>query len=203
EAVSDEEVEIIDELEKELAEVREELQVTVEDYETSNEELRSSNEELQSMNEEMQTTTEELETSQEELQSVNEELKTVNSELESKMEKLNKVNNDLKNLMGASPTGLLIINKSLEVHRFTEAVTEIFNLIESDIGRPLKHLSHHLQYDSILEDVKKVLNTLQKEEQVITTDTGSTYIMEISPYLTSEDKVEGAVISFVDITQIK
>lgn len=194
---------VLRELEDELHNTKEQLQTTIEDYEIANEELRSTNEELQSMNEEMQTTTEELETSQEELQSVNEELKTVNSELESKMDKLNWLNSDLKNLMGASPTGLLIINKSLEVHRFTHSVTEVFNLIEADIGRPLEHLSHHLQYASVLDDVKKVLNTLQKEKQVLTTDNGSTYIMEISPYLTQDDKVEGAVISFVDITRIK
>src|SRR5699024_7838469 len=110
EAVSDEEVEIIDELEKELAEVREELQVTVEDYETSNEELRSSNEELQSMNEELQSTTEELETSQEELYSVNEELKTVNQELETKIDELSEANDDLKNLMEATEVAILFVD---------------------------------------------------------------------------------------------
>ncbi|HET6527849.1 MAG TPA: CheR family methyltransferase, partial [Balneolaceae bacterium] len=128
---SDEEVEIIEELENELKHTKEQLQITAEDYETSNEELRASNEELKSMNEELQSTTEELETSQEELQSVNEELKTVNQELESKIDSLSQANNDLKNLMDSSEIGILFVDREYRVKRFTTQATKIFNLTPS------------------------------------------------------------------------
>ncbi len=200
---SGEEAEIIEALEKELEYTKEQLSVSVEDYETSNEELRASNEELQSMNEELQSTTEELETSKEELQSVNEELKTVNEELEGKIEKLHRSNNDLKNLMEATEIGTIFIDREYRVQRFTQSVTKIFNLIQSDEGRPLEHVTNNLEYDSILDDVKQVLENLEKVKKTVTAKNGHSYNMRLRPYRTTEDKIEGAVITFVEVTDLK
>lgn len=203
EGASDEENEIIDALEKELDYTKEQLQITVEDYQTSNEELRASNEELQSMNEELQSTTEELETSKEELQSVNEELKTVNEELEGKIEKLHRSNNDLKNLMEATEIGTIFIDREYCVKRFTSSVSDIFNLIQSDVGRPLEHVTNNLLYDSILDDINQVLDKLNKVKKVVTDKNGRRFNMKISPYRTTEEKIEGVVITFVDITDLQ
>lgn len=203
EAVSDEEAEIIEALEKELDHTKEQLQITVEEYETSNEELRASNEELQSMNEELQSTTEELETSKEELQSVNEELKTVNQELESKIEKLRRSNSDLKNLMEATRIGTIFVDREYCVKLFTSSVTDIFNLISSDKGRPIEHVTHKLDYGSILDDIKKVLDNLKKIKKVVSGKNGRWYMMRLRPYRTTEDKIDGVVLTFVDITELK
>lgn len=203
ESATDEEVGIIEELEEELKHTKEQLQITVEDYETSNEELRASNEELQSMNEELQSTTEELETSQEELQSVNEELKTVNQELESKIERLHRTHNDLKNLMETIEIGILFVDREFCVKRFTRAATDIFNIISSDIGRPLEHITHRLDYDGLLDDVKQVLDELEMIKKVVRGRDGGWYLMRMWLYRTTQGQIEGVVISFVDITQLK
>lgn len=190
-------------LEKELEETREQLQVTIEEYETSNEELRSSNEELQSMNEELQSTTEELETSQEELQSVNEELKTVNQELEEKVEQLSEANSDLKNLMEATEVGILFVDRELCVQRFTSSTTDIFNLISSDKGRPLADVTHRLKYDSLNEDLAYVLDTLEKIKKIVASKDGHWYVMRIRPYRSLDDKIQGVVLTFMEITQLR
>ncbi len=200
---SGEESELIEALEKELDDTKERLQVTVEEYETSNEDLRASNEELQSMNEELQSTTEELETSKEELQSVNEELKTVNRELEQKIDKLHRVNSDLKNLMEATEVGTIFVNREGSIKRFTSSVTDIFNLIGSDEGRPIKHVTHTLQYDSIPEDIDRVLENLEKVKKIVSTNNGKWYIMRLRPYQSTRDEIEGVVITFVEITDLK
>lgn len=195
--------EIIESLERELEYTKEQLQLSVEEYETSNEELRASNEELQSMNEELQSTAEELETSQEELQSVNEELKTVNEQLESKLDELSRAHSDLENLMEATEVGIIFVDRELCIQRFTSTSADIFNLIASDKGRPLEHITHSLEHDELLEDIRQVLDNLQKTKRVVKTKTGRWYIMRIRPYRSSEDKIEGVLLSFTEFTELK
>lgn len=203
ETVSDGDVEIIEELEEELDHTKEQLHITVEDYETSNEELRSSNEELQSMNEELQSATEELETSQEELHSVNEELKSVNRKLEVKIGELQQSNNDLKNLMETTEVGIIFVDRDLCIQRFTADAGEIFNLIATDLGRPLAHLTHQLDYDGLLEDVKHVANSRENVKKIVAGNNGRWYRVRITLYKTTKENIEGVVMSFVDITELK
>lgn len=179
------------------------LQDANEKLETSNEELKSYNEEMQSMNEELQSTNEELETSKEELQSVNEELSTVNSELNTKVIDLSRSNNDMNNLLAGTGIGTIFVDHKLNILRFTPAATCIINLILADIGRPIGHIvSNMIDYNSLVSDIQSVLDTLvPKEIEVMTIDAKS-YLMRIQPYRTLENVIEGAVISFVDITEM-
>lgn len=202
-AASNEDSEIIEKLESELKQTKAQLQLTAEDYETSNEELRASNEELQSMNEELQSTTEELETSQEELRSVNEELKTVNQELETKIEQLQQTYDDLQNLMEAIEIAVIFVDRNLRLKRFTAKATDLFNLTSSDEDRPLGHFTHELAYDSIIPDIKQTLESRNKTQKEIKANDGDTYIMRLSPYQTTENKIGGAVVTFMNITDLR
>jgi len=180
------------------------LQTSNEELETSNEELKSSNEEMQSMNEELQSTNEELETSKEELQSVNEELATVNSELQTKVTDLSRANNDMNNLLAGTGIGTVFVNHQLCIIRFTPATSTIINLILSDIGRPVGHIvSNLVGYDSFVEDIQSVLSTLIPKEVEVQAADGKWYAMRIQPYRTLDNVIEGAVITFVDITEMK
>lgn len=199
----EEDSEVIETLENELEYTQQQLQLSVEEYETSNEELRASNEELQSMNEELQSSAEELETSKEELQSVNEELKTVNDQLESKVEELNRANSDLENLMEATEIGIIFVDRDYTVQRFTSASTEIFNLISSDKGRPLQHITHSLDYEDVMTDIGKVLDNLEKIKKVVSTKDGRWFIMRMRPYRSFEDNIKGVVLSFTEFTELK
>ncbi|MFH5884834.1 chemotaxis protein CheB [Halalkalibaculum sp. DA3122] len=203
ESVTAEESDIISALEKELEHTKEQLHVTIEEYETSNEEFQASNEELQSMNEELRSTTEQLETSKEELQSVNEELKSVNTELEHKIEKLNEANSNLKNLMEATDIATLFIDSNNCVQFFTSSATDLFNLISSDTGRPFNHVTHQLDYDSIPADIGEVTESLQPVKKIVPDDHGNQYIMRVRPYRTIHDKIDGVVLTLVDITSLK
>jgi len=157
---------------------------------------------MQSVNEELQSTNEELETSKEELQSVNEELATVNAELQTKVVDLSRANNDMNNLLAGTGIGTVFVNHQLCILRFTPAASTIINLILSDVGRPVAHIvSNLVGYDRLVEDTQAVLNTLiHKEIDVQTTD-GKWYTMRIQPYRTLDNVIEGAVISFVNITE--
>ncbi len=191
-------------LQQELRAKEEYLQTANEELETSNEELRSSNEEMQSVNEELQSTNEELETSKEELQSVNEELSTVNAELQTKVADLSQANNDMNNLLAGSGIGTIFVDHELRTLRFTPAATRIINLIPSDIGRPVSHIVSNLKnYGGLTEDVKKVLETLVPKEVEVRTESGAWYSMRILPYRTLDNVIEGAVITFVDISDRK
>ncbi|PAU94790.1 hypothetical protein CK503_04760 [Aliifodinibius salipaludis] len=201
--VSAEDADIIAALEKELEYTKEQLHITIEEYETSNEELQASNEELQSMNEELRSTTEQLETSKEELQSVNEELKSVNTELESKIEKLNEANSNLKNLMESTDIATLFIDGNNCVQFFTSAATDLFNLIPSDTGRPFEHITHQLHYNSIKSDIEQVNENLETTKKIVADDEGHQHIMRLRPYRTVNDKIDGVVLTFVDITPLK
>ncbi len=193
----------IRELEQDLASAKEYLQTTIEELETTNEELKSTNEELQSSNEELQSTNEELETSKEEQQSVNEELITVNSELQQKIEQLSKVNDDMNNLLASTQVGTIFLDTNMNVHRFTPAVTEIINLIQTDVGRPLAHIVSNLTYDHTVADAKEVLNTLVPKTVEVRTKDHRWFLMRTQPYRTTENVIEGIVLTFVEITQQK
>ena len=190
-------------LEQELAATKEYLRSTIEQLEISNEELKSSNEELQSSNEELQSTNEEMETSKEELQSVNEEIVTVNTELQGKIDELAHSYDDMNNLLASTEIGTIFLDADLKIKRFTPAMTKIINLIHSDVGRPIAHLSSNLIYNGILEDVKTVLNKLTPVHKSIKSNDGIWYQMQIMPYRTSENVIQGVVITFVDITEEK
>jgi two-component system, chemotaxis family, CheB/CheR fusion protein len=191
-------------LKKELRAKEEYLQTANEELESSNEELRSSNEEMQSVNEELQSTNEELETSKEELQSVNEELATVNAELQTKVADLSRVNNDMNNLLAGTGIGTIFVDCNLKILRFTPPTSKIINLILSDLGRPLGHIMSNLVgYDHMMKDVQEVLDTLIPQEVEVQTKDNKFYTMRIQPYRTLDNVIEGAVITFVDITEMK
>jgi two-component system CheB/CheR fusion protein len=191
-------------LTQELRAKDEYVHATQEQMQTANEELRSSNEELQSTNEELQSTNEELETSKEELQSVNEELATVNSELQTKVTDLSRANNDMNNLLAGTGVGTIFVDHQLCIQRFTPAVTLLINLIRSDIGRPLGHIvSNLLVYDRLILDVQEVLDTLTPKEVEVQTKTKGWHLLRIRPYRTLENVIEGAVITFMEITEQK
>jgi two-component system, chemotaxis family, CheB/CheR fusion protein len=191
-------------LEQELRNKEEYLQSTLEEMETSNEELKSTNEEMQSVNEELQSTNEELETSKEELQSVNEELATVNAELQNKVTDLSRANNDMNNLLAGTGIATLFVDHQLRIVRFTPSATEMINLIQSDIGRPVAHIVSNLaDYDSLVADVQAVLHDLVPREVEVQTRKGVWFLMRIRPYRTLENVIEGAVITFTDVTRNK
>ena len=194
----------IAELQRELLAKDEYLQNTHEELESSNEELKSANEEMQSVNEELQSTNEELETSKEELQSVNEELATVNNELQNKVADLSRANNDMNNLLAGTGIGTVFVNHQLRILRFTPAASTIINLIPSDVGRPVGHIvSNLVGYDSLVHDVQYVLDTLTPKAVDVQTKDDKWYTMRIQPYRTLENVIEGAVISFIDVTELK
>ncbi len=191
-------------LRQELRTKEEYLQSTNEELETANEELKSSNEEMQSVNEELQSTNEELETSKEELQSVNEELATVNAELQTKVADLSRANNDMNNLLSGTGIATVFVDHQLRILRFTPTATQIINLIPSDVGRPVGHIVSNLaDYDGLVADTRAVLDTLVPKEKEVQTQSGSWYAMRIQPYRTLDNVIEGAVITFVDITETK
>ncbi len=191
-------------LKQELKDKEEYLQTTTEELETSNEELKSANEEMQSINEEMQSTNEELETSKEELQSVNEEMATVNAELQGKVADLSQANNDMNNLLAGTGVGTIFVNHQLHIQRFTPAVTQVINLIATDVGRPVGHIVSNLKdYDRLVPDLQQVLDTLVPKEVEVQDGQGKWFVLRIRPYRTLDNVIDGAVITFFDITEIK
>ncbi len=193
----------VSDLEKELRITREHLQTAINELELSNEDLQTTNEEFQSSNEELQSTNEELETSREELQSVNEELITVNTELSSKIEQLSQVNDDLSNLLSSIEVATIFLDRELKIKRFTPTATKIFNLIPSDIDRPVTHLSSNIVYKALVDDVKNALKTLAVKSADVQANDGTWYHMRILPYRTTENIIEGVLVTFVDITEQK
>ncbi len=193
----------IEELEQELLYTRENLQTTIEEMDTTNEELKSTNEELQSTNEELQSTNEEMETSKEELQSLNEELVTVNAELEGRVDELARSSDDMKNLLVSTHIATIFLDMNLCITRFTPKSSEIINLIQTDVGRPIAHIVSNLRYENLLDDAKKVLDTLVFTEKEVEGEGGQWYIMRISPYRTTDNVIDGVVITFEDITAQK
>lgn len=193
----------IAELEKELKRTEENHQATVEELESANEELKSTNEELQSSNEELQSTSEENESSREELQSLNEELQTKNAELETKLGELEVSENDMRNLLNSTEVATIFVNNDAEVRRFTPKATEIVNLVEEDQGRPLRHLSHNLVDTDLVRAVEAVLDDLSRIEREVRTEDGRWYALRVIPYRTSDNRIDGAVLTFFNIDQQK
>jgi len=191
------------ELKKELQNAREEIQNTLEEMETSQEELKSTNEELQSTNEELQSTNEELTSSKEEMQSLNEELQTVNAELQTKIDDFSRVNNDMKNLLDSTDIATLFLDKELNIRRYTIQTTKVFKLIKSDIGRPFTDLVSDLIYPEIVDDAFEVLRTLVFIQKQIPAKDGRWFSIRIMPYRTFDDKIDGLVITFVDISDLR
>lgn len=190
-------------LDREIERLKSHLRDTVEQYEASTEELKASNEELQAMNEELRSATEELETSREELQSINEELTTVNHELKSKVEELGHANSDMHNLMDATAIATVFLDRDLRITRYTPSVVGLFNLIPTDVGRPLADLTTHLQYADLGNDARRVLEKLVPVEREVGQSDGSWYLARLLPYRTIEDRIAGVVLSFVNITERK
>jgi two-component system CheB/CheR fusion protein len=191
------------ELEEALHHAREEVQNILEEMQTSQEELKSSNEELQSTNEELQSTNEELTTSKEEMQSLNEELQTVNAELQSKVDDYSRVNNDMKNLLNSTDIATLFLDKELNIRRYTNQATKIFKLIKGDIGRPFTDQVSHLIYPELAKDALEVLRTLIFTEKQIPTKDGRWFSTRIMPYRTFDDRIDGLVLTFINITDSK
>ena len=193
----------IAELHEELQAKEEYLHAANEELETTNEELKSSNEEMQSVNEELQSTNEELETSKEEMQSINEELATINAELQTKVGDLTRANNDMNNLLAGTGIGTIFVDYNLRILRFTPAATLMINLIQNDVGRPVGHIvSNLVGYDSLVADAQEVLRTLIPKVVDVQTLDSKYYTMRILPYRTLDNVIEGAVITFVEITEI-
>ena len=189
-------------LEHELRTMKAQLQSTIDELEVAGEEMKSANEEYQSVNEELQSSNEELETSKEEMQSINEELQTVNAEMSSKNDLLGRINNDLKNLLESSEIATLFLDEQLRVRSFTPGLTDIFHVRAVDVGRPITEIVSLLNYAGIEQDVKTVLRKLTPvERQVTLRDLGMTFIMRIRPYRTTDNVIEGTVLTFVDITE--
>lgn len=191
---------VVSQLERELQRTKDQLQATIEQSETSTEELKASNEELQAINEELRSTTEELETSEEELQSINEELTTVNAELKSKVEETSKINDDLQNLITANDIGTIFVDRNIRIKRYTPRATDVFSIIPSDIGRSLLDITHRLEYDKLADDAAEAFDSLRLLERELHSTDGRWYLARFLPYRTTEDRIDGAVLSFIDIT---
>jgi len=188
-------------LERELTYAKETMQASLEEQQASNEELKSTNEELQSTNEELQSSNEELETSREELQSLNEESITVNSELNGKIEQLYVIQNDLKNLLDNVNIGTLFLDHDLNIRRYTPEASKIYKLIATDVGRPLTDITSKLEYDTLVADLRCVLETLVPVQREVKTVDGTWYLARIQPYRTVNNVIEGVVLTFTDISE--
>lgn len=190
-------------LEREVRRLREEERTTREEMQSSQEELKSANEELQSANEELQSANEELTTSKEEMQSLNEELQTVNAELQSKVDDLSRASSDMKNLLDSTDIATLFLDADLHVRRFTLPTTRIIKLIPGDVGRPLGDIVSDLRYPQLQEDAQEVLRTLVYSEKQVPCGDGRWYSVRIMPYRTVDNKIDGVVITFGDISKTK
>lgn len=191
---------MVAQLEEELLRTKEQLQETIERSETSTEELKASNEELQAINEELRSATEELETSKEELQSVNEELVTVNHELKMKVEETGKINDDLNNLIASTDIATIFVDQNLHIKRYTPRATDIFNIIPTDIGRSLLDITHRLDCDELAADAATTFESLRLVEREVRSNDDRFYIVRMLPYRTNDDRIQGAVLAFIDIT---
>ncbi|CCG40227.1 chemotaxis protein CheB [Magnetospirillum molischianum] len=192
-----------DALVAELTRTRADLEVTRAEMQSSLEDLKSANEEQQATNEELQSANEELTTSKEEMQSMNEELHSINAELQSKVSDLLSVNNDMNNLLNSTEIATVFLDNDMRVRRFTPHATQLFKLIPGDVGRPLSDITTDLHYKTLTEDAREVLRTLIFIERRISTFGGAWIKARIMPYRTHDNVIDGVVITFVDISEIK
>ena len=194
---------LLQQMEDELHITREDLQSNIEELESANEELQAANEEVMSVNEELQSSNEELESSKEELQSMNEELTTVNNQYKDKVDELAKSNDDLTNLLANTDIATLFIDAQLRIGRFTPATGRLLNLLSSDVGRPLSDIRPKFTDNCLLDDVHRVLDKLSPMECEVNTEVGECFLRRIMPYRTSENRITGVVITFIDISARK
>ncbi|UQA59153.1 chemotaxis protein CheB [Polyangium aurulentum] len=177
------------ELEDELKSTREQLSVTIEELEAANEELKASNQEVMSMNEELQAT--------------NEELETVNTQLEAKVDELETLNNDLGNLLASTQIATIFLDPSFKIKRFTPSAKRLFNLILADVGRPLSNITHNLIDENMTAHVEEVLLRLTPMEEEVQDKNGAWYVRRVTPYRTEDNRIEGVVLTFIDISARK
>jgi len=192
---------IVRQLEHELEATRADLQGTIDELETANEELKASHEEVMSMNEELQSTNEEMETSKEELQSLNEELSTVNSQLQDKVRELDAANNDLVNLLTNTDIATVFLDADLRIKRFTPPTARLLNLLPTDLGRPFRDIAPRIADAALLEDCRRVIEKLTPVETVVQADHTAAYLRRVLPYRTADNRIDGIVITWVDITR--
>ncbi|MEZ4236629.1 MAG: CheR family methyltransferase [Myxococcota bacterium] len=193
---------IIDQLERELRATREDLRNTVEELETSNEELRSSNEESMSMNEELQSANEELEATTEELRSLNEELTTVNAQLRDKVEQLEQAHDDLDNFISSTKIATLFLDEALRIERYTPAARELLGVGHGDVGRFVGDIARDLLQQGLAEGAQRVLDELVTDAAELEVPEGW-FVRRILPYRTETRRIEGVVVTFVDVTALK
>ena len=188
-------------LHEELLSSQERLVASRGEYDVAIQDLRAANEELQSINEEYRSASEELETSKEELQSMNEELQTVNAELKAKLDGISTAHSDLQNLTAATEIGTLFLDPDLRIRMFTPPVAELFNVAQTDIGRAITDFTHHLAHDGLEAYARRVLRDLAPLEEEVQGRDGGWHIMRLRPYRTIEDRIDGVVVTFVDVTE--
>ncbi len=189
----------ITELRRELAASKESLQAIIEEQDSTNEESKSANEEIESSNEELQSTNEELETAKEELQSTNEELTTLNEELSNRNLEMMQINTDLNNLLASIQLPIVMVDNTLTVRRATPAARQAFNILQTDIGRPLRELRSNIDVPDLEEILRQVIQTVSRRERRIIDKDGHEYSLRVRPYRTSDNRIDGAVITLVDI----
>ena len=190
-------------LDDELRRTRAELRGVIEQLEAANEELMVANEEAMSTNEELQSSNEELETSKEELESVNEEMTTVNAQLQEKVLELEATTNDLDNLINSTFVPTLFLDRQLRIQRYTPAATHLFSLLPGDLNRPLSDLASRIDHAALLDDARRVLEDLSPRERELSTADGHCYLSRALPYRTKEDRIEGVVVTFYDVSELK
>lgn len=191
------------ELELEVIALRDELRTAQQEAQATQEDLKASNEEVVSMNEELRSSNEELETSKEELQSLNEELSTLNAQLRHKVDELQQSTSDLRNLLTSSGIATLFLDRALRVRWFSPAAAPLFNLLDSDIGRPITDLSSKLTNGSFADDCRAVQQQLAPIERQVQSSGGETYLRRVTAYRNADDRIDGVVVTFLDVTGIQ
>ena len=191
----------VEHLREELGATKESLQAIIEEQEATNEELKSANEEIESSNEELQSTNEELETAKEELQSTNEELTTLNEELSNRNVEMIQVNSDLNNLLSSIQIPIVMVDSNLTVRRATPVAAKIFSVRETDIGRRLSELKPNVEIPDLDHLLREVIETLSIREKKIRDNQGHQYLLRIRPYRTADNKIDGAVLTLLDLTE--
>ncbi|PZO42542.1 MAG: histidine kinase, partial [Shackletoniella antarctica] len=190
-------------LQQELETTKSHLQSIIEEQEATNQDLRAANEEILSSNEELQSTNEELQTAKEEIQATNEELSTINDELYSRNADTTRISNDFQNLLGSINIPILMLQGDLSIRRFTPTAAALFNLISTDIGRPLSDINHRLIMSDLESQIVAVISTLNQHSQEVQDQDGRWYDLRIRPYRTLDDRIDGAVLVLVDVDVLK
>ena len=190
-------------LQDDLDTTRSHLQSIIQAQEATNQDLRAANEEILSSNEELQSTNEELQTAKEEIQATNEELSTINDELYRRNAETARISDDFQNLLSSIHIPILMLEGDLRIRRFTPTAAPLFNLITSDIGRPLGNINHQLRVDDLEQRIRHVIDTLDQTSQEVQDQQGRWYDLRIRPYRTLDNRIDGAVVVLVDIDPLK